>query len=102
MAKDEPQSYGSQKEWVTGDVGETVNRQKSEHPPQHDDFYDSRRSSEESGEHRGGHVSDEQLAENDQPAARQATEDEQPTVKVTDQKSGAKRGGYFKDRDYGR
>ena len=100
MAKDEPQSYGSQKEWVTGNVGETVNDQKSEHPPQHEDFYDSRRGSEESSEHQGGHVSDEQLAENDQPASRHATEEEQPVTSISDQKTGAKRGGYFRDRDY--
>ena len=99
MAK-EPQSYGSQKDWVTGHVGETVNRQNSDHPPQHDDFYDSRRGSEESGEHQGGHVSDEQLAENTQQSAGATTEDEQPTGRINDQKSGAKRGGYFKDRDY--
>ena len=26
MAKNEPQSYGSEKEWLTGDTGQAVNR----------------------------------------------------------------------------
>ena len=88
MAK-EPQSYGSQSDWVESDVGQTVNRQKGNPNSQHGDFYESRRDSEESGEHQGGEISETQLEENDQPIA-----------KVTDQHSGAKRGGFFKDRDY--
>jgi hypothetical protein len=40
-----------------------------------------------------------QLAENAQPAAPAAAESD-PVTKVTDQKSGAKRGGFFKNRDY--
>ncbi|HUP46117.1 MAG TPA: hypothetical protein VM779_11460 [Thermoanaerobaculia bacterium] len=64
MAK-EPQSYGSQKDWVEGDVGGTVNRQKGKPDPQHGDFYESRRDAEESGPDQGGHVSDEQMEEND-------------------------------------
>lgn len=98
----EPQSYGSQKDWVTGNVGETVNRQKDNPDAQHSDFYDSRRDSETSDSHddQGGKVSDEQLAENPQFAGRGRESDEQPVVKVTDQATGAKRGGFFKDRDY--
>ena len=98
----EPQSYGSQKDWVTGNVGETVNRQKDTPDSRHDDFYESRRDSETSDSHddQGGKVSDEQLAENSQFAGRGRESDQQPVVKVTDQATGAKRGGFFKDRDY--
>ena len=98
----EPQSYGSQKDWVTGNVGETVNRQKDNPDAQHSDFYDSRRDSETSDSHddQGGKISDEQLAENSQFAGRGRESDQQPVVKVTDQATGAKRGGFFKDRDY--
>lgn len=101
MANDEPQSYGSQADWVTGNTGETVNRQKATPDEQHRDFYDSRRSSESSDDSQGGHLSDVQLAENAQPAGPRS-EDEQPVGGVTEQKSGAKRGGFFKDRDYKR
>ncbi|HEU4521625.1 MAG TPA: hypothetical protein VFT12_06460 [Thermoanaerobaculia bacterium] len=100
MAKDEPQSYGSQADWVKGNVGETVNRQKGKPNSQHGDFYESRHDSEESDDDQGGQISDVQLAENVEPAGRGSTGDEQPARKVTDETSGAKRGGFFKDRDY--
>ena len=100
MAKDEPQSYGSQADWVKGNVGETVNQQKRAPNSQHGDFYESRHESEESAPDQGGKVSNEQLAENGQPAARAAADDTQPIPKVTDQAGGAKRGGFFKNRDY--
>ncbi|MGZ8867358.1 MAG: hypothetical protein ACXW2P_03365 [Thermoanaerobaculia bacterium] len=99
MAK-EPQSYGSQKDWVTGNVGETVNPQKGTPKPEHDDFYENRRESETNDGDQGGLVSDRQLAENAQLPGRGSSPDEQPARKVTDQATGAKRGGYFKDRDY--
>ena len=97
----EPQSYGSQEDWVSGDVGETVNKQKRTPPPAEEEFYDDRRSSEAPGPNQGGHVSDVQLEENDDRGlTRAAPSDEQPVTKVTDEKGGAKRGGFFKDRDY--
>ena len=101
MAKEkEPQSYGSQADWVTGNVGGTVNKQKGSPSPQHDDFYESRRDSETSKTDQGGQVSDEQLAENANLSGRGRESGEQPVTKVTDQATGAKRGGFFKDRDY--
>jgi hypothetical protein len=101
MANDkEPQSYGSQADWVSGDVAGTVNQQKSRPKPQHDDFYEGRRDSETSEGDQGGQVSDEQLAENARLSGRARESDEQPVTKVTDQAGGAKRGGFFKDRDY--
>ena len=96
----EPQSYGSQKDWVTGNVGETVNQQKRTPPAAEEEFYDDRRSSETSGLNQGGQVSDVQLAENDETARAELSRDDQPVTKVTDEKGGAKRGGFFKDRDY--
>jgi hypothetical protein len=101
MAKEkEPQSYGSQADWVSGDVGGTVNKQKGSPSPQHDDFYAGRRDAEASEGDPGGQVSDEQLAENARLSGRGRESEEQPVTKVTDQESGAKRGGFFKDRDY--
>ena len=100
MAKDEPQSYGSQADWVKGNVGETVNTQKRAPNSQHGDFYENRHESEESAPDQGGKVSDEQLAENVHASSRSSVEETQPTTKVTDQTGGAKRGGFFKNRDY--
>ena len=91
--KNEPQSYGSQSEWVRGDVGQEVNRLKGNPNSQRSDFYESRREEQPST------VSPEQLAENEEPAGA-AYEVEGPVQKVTDQPSGAKRDGYFKRRDY--
>jgi hypothetical protein len=99
MAK-EPQSYGSQKDWVTGNVGETVNPQKGTPSPKHDEFYENRRDSETNDGDEGGQVSERQLAENAQLSGRGRSSEEQPVSKVTGQATGAKRGGFFKDRDY--
>jgi hypothetical protein len=80
--KNEPQSYGSQGEWVTGKTGQTVNR-PAEGP------------SEES------EVVAAQPGEQDRPGrAEPIAESEQPVRKVTSLPVGAKRGGFFKDRDY--
>jgi len=60
----EPQSYGSQEDWVTGKTGQEVNRQKGNPNSQHGDFYESRHDGERSGEHQGGKVSPVQKNEN--------------------------------------
>ncbi|HEX8616682.1 MAG TPA: hypothetical protein VF911_03755 [Thermoanaerobaculia bacterium] len=101
MPKDgrEPQSYGSDADWVTGRTGEQVNDQASAPPPEHEDFYDERREAESSAPAQGGLTSDVQLAENFQPAGRQ-TGEEAPISGVTTSDGGAKRGGFFKKRDY--
>jgi hypothetical protein len=80
----EPQSYGSQADWVEGDTGETVTPTGNQGPI----------------EDIGGFVSDVQLAENIEPTGKATTEEEQPVTRVTDQAKGAKRGGFFKNRDY--
>ncbi len=68
----EPQSYGSHGDWISGDAGEELNRQKD--APN------------------CGKVSDIQASEIP----------EQPVQKVSAHKSGAKRGSFFRDRDYRR
>jgi hypothetical protein len=106
MPKDtrEPQSYGSEADWVTGKTGEQVNEQASTPPPEHRDFYDDRRESESSGATQGGLTSDFQLAENEappnQPAAGHADDPITPLSGVTTAAGGAKRGSYFRKRDY--
>jgi len=88
--ENEPQSYGSQSEWVRGDVGQEVNRLKGNPNSQRSDFYESRRET----------VSPEQLADNEQPSARPDEDDTLPVQKVEAEESGAKRDSYFKRRDY--
>ena len=95
----EPQSYGSEKDWVTGKTGQEVNDQDSPPAPEHREFYDERRESETSDNVQGGKTSPVQLAENDRAGGR--TNDEQsPISGVTTTPGGGKRGGYFKKRDY--
>lgn len=97
----EPQSYGSQGEWVTGKTGQQVNRQKSEPPANQAEFYDNRRESETSAPDQGGQVSDVQLQDNQQAAdCAVPVEEVMPTKRVSDQATGAKRSSFFKDRDY--
>jgi hypothetical protein len=99
----EPQSYGSGEDWVTGDTGEEVNPQKSSPAPEHEEFYKSRHDSDSSAPHQGGHTSDVQLAEctqgsGDHPDADDA--DRQPVTKVTSKDGGAKHDSFFRKRDY--
>lgn len=97
---EEPQSYGSQGEWVKGKTGENVNRQKSEPAAEHADFYESRRDSETSAPHQGGDVSDVQAQENVQSGSGAVDDDANANKRVSGQETGAKRSSFFKDRDY--
>lgn len=97
--KKEPQSYGSQSDWVTGNTGQSPNGPKNEPAPEHREFYDERRDSETNAPGQGGQVSPHQYAENAQPAGP-TTGEHAPTTGVSTEESGAKRGSYFKDRDY--
>ena len=103
MPKDtrEPQSYGSEKDWLTGKTGQEVNDQgqASAPPPEHREFYDERRESESSAPAQGGLTSDVQLADSVQPTGH--TDDEQsPLSGVNTSPGGAKRGSFFRKRDY--
>lgn len=101
MPKDarEPQSYGSEADWVTGKTGENVNEQAAVPPPEHSDFYDERRESESSGSTQGGLTSDVQLEENARHTLPPPADDS-PLNGVTTSPGGAKRGSYFRKRDY--
>ena len=94
----EPQSYGSQADWTTGKTGGNVNDPKSEPEPEHREFYDERRDSEESAPSQGGRISPVQLSENSEPRGR-GEERASPSPGVSTHEGGAKRGSYFKDRD---
>jgi hypothetical protein len=81
--KKEPQSYGSQDDWVSGRTDQKVNT----HPT---DFEES------ASPHQGGETSPVQSREHTMPSGPPADDGR----KVTVAPSGAKRGGYFKERDY--
>ena len=90
----EPQSYGSDKDWVSGKTGQNVNRTKSE-PVSHPEFYENRRDGEGSAPHQGGEVSEVQASDSAVPV--RALDTDEPGAK----KVAVKRGSYFKNRDYG-
>jgi hypothetical protein len=100
----EPQSYGSGEDWVTGETGEEVNPQKSTPPPEHQEFYKSRHDSDTSAPHQGGHTSGVQLAECDAQGGCDHPEGDhagkQPVTKVTSKDGGAKHDSFFRKRDY--
>lgn len=100
MPKDtrEPQSYGSDKDWVSGKTGGKVHDPKATPPPEHREFYDDSRESEQTTAVQGGLVRDVQVAEASTTETR--TEQLDPGFNVTTREGGAKRGSYFRSRDY--
>ena len=98
--KSEPQSYGSQSEWVKGKTPQTVNPAQGASASPQSEFYAPRRDGEENAPEQGGLVSPVQSAENDGPGAAIVVDDDPTVRKVSGEDSGAKRASYFKDRDY--
>ena len=96
----EPQSYGSQGDWLAGDVDQEVNRLKGHPNSQHGDFYESRHDSERSPGDQGGKMSPSQVEENVQPSGPSDSGGDAPPRNVSMRAGGAKRMSYFKDRDY--
>jgi hypothetical protein len=87
--KKEPQSYGSHGDWVAGKTTQRVGPNGGSAPT------DSRES-ETSAPHQGGDTSPVQAAEHAMPSGPPADRGRNTTV----DQGGAKRGGYFKARDY--
>ena len=96
--KTEPQSYGSQDEWNSGHVAQSVNPQKQQPPAEHAEFYDSRHESEHTAPNRGGEVSPEQRAENVAPQH----DDRAVEIETHDELKGVtnRQTGYFRKRDF--
>jgi hypothetical protein len=94
----EPQSYGSQGDWASGKTGQQPNDPKSEPPIEQADFYDSRPESDGDRKSRGGRTSEVQLS--DEPRKVVVTSSDAFRGPTTQQDSGAKRDGFFKERDY--
>jgi hypothetical protein len=85
--KSEPQSYGSQNDWLTGETGQDVNRLKGNPNSQRSDFYVNAPSQAED-------------FERDRPARAEENDDEEPALKVNSNPGAAKRDSYFKKRDH--
>jgi hypothetical protein len=96
----EPQSYGSGEDWVTGQTDQKVNANKSAPPPQHRDFYDSKRDSEASAPDQGGKTSDVQLAESATPIGSEGASAKESARGMSSEDGGARRDSFFKRRDY--
>jgi len=94
----EPQSYGSEGDWVSGKTGQRINNPKATPPAEQSDFYDGRQEELDTRSHQGGRISDVQL--HDRPRPSEYAADERSPVPLTQKDSGAKRESYFKTRDY--
>jgi hypothetical protein len=100
--QNEPQSYGSQGEWVSGRTGGTVEGRSQKGTAPDASIYDSRHTSERSPGAQGGEISPVDLARNAQPTGRAQVIDEEDMTprKVTSHREGAKHDSYFRERDY--
>jgi hypothetical protein len=96
----EPQSYGSNEDWVTGKTDQKVNNPKSAPTEKHLEFYDSKRESETTDPDQGGKTSDVQLADREPEARVEGGQTGDSAAKVNSHEGGAKRDSYFKKRDY--
>lgn len=102
MARDtkEPQSYGSEKDWVSGRTSQQPNDPAAPPPAEHADFYDNRIDPTTQPSHLGGQISPVQRDDEPRRVEGATTADSAATVPVTQQESGARRDSFFKDRDY--
>lgn len=95
----EPQSYGSQNDWVTGRTGEQPTDPSAPPAEEHRDFYAEEREGEGNEPHQGGRMSPVTMSENQQRTGRSEGAST-PTQAVTARIGGAKRNSFFKRRDY--
>lgn len=98
----EPQSYGSQEEWLRGRTGQTVNETPNTARRHDEAFYDDQRDGEQSEAPQGGLTSPIQRRE----AAAQPGRRDDASVEVTGtpiqkiSEMSDERRSYWKDRDY--
>jgi hypothetical protein len=98
--KKEPQSYGSDKGWVDGKTGGTVDNQPQKSGGGDDAFYNPRRDNETSADFQGGRISPEQLADNAASSQGGTATPAGSSGEVDPAESGAQRESYFRTRDY--
>lgn len=92
----EPQSYGSDQDWVSGRTGQNVNDPKSAPPEVHEEFYESRRGPETAKPDAPAEATHQHSA----PPVAKAEGSDLPVQRVTSREGGAKRDSYFRRRDY--
>lgn len=97
----EPQSYGSEKDWLTGRTDQEVNETASRTERHDEEFYEPRHKSEDSPGNIGGTISPQRLHDSADPRAEDTSEipvEETNPPRVSDSLDGRK--SYFKKRDY--
>lgn len=97
----EPQSYGSQQDWVRGETGQSVNDTQNSARRHDEEFYDDHRETEESRSPRGGLTSPLQREDPLQAAGVDSASAEvvgTPIQKISERSD--ERHSYWKDRDY--
>jgi hypothetical protein len=97
----EPQSYGSQADGQTGDTGQEASTLNGHPGSQHADFYESRREIETNAPDQRGLSQPEWTDHVDVLRPIQTVaEVEDSARKITGEKGGARREGFFRKRDY--
>lgn len=94
----EPQSYGSERDWVTGRTDQTVSETQPAGPMPDGPFYESRHDAKRTD---GGSVGEFQLQDGTDPMppnARAEDVESSTSWKVTESASG--RHSYWRERDY--
>jgi hypothetical protein len=99
--ENEPQSYGSQADWQKGDTGQEVSPLSGHPGSQNADFYESRRESETNAPDQGGLSQPEWTDHVDVLRPIQTVAEVGDSArKITGDKGGARREGFFRKRDY--
>jgi hypothetical protein len=98
--KKEPQSYGADKGWVSGQTGGTVDNLPQKSEGGDDAFYNPRRDNETSADFQGGRISPQQIADNAASSHGSASVPQTGSPDHEGGSSGAQRGSFFRSRDY--
>ena len=96
----EPQSYGSDKGWISGKTGGTIDNQPQKSEGGDDAFYNPRRDNETSTDFQGGKISPEQLADNAAARGGNSAPAAGSRAEASPTSSGAQRDSFFRARDY--
>lgn len=92
----EPQSYGSEKDWLTGRTGETVDRTPEKTSRHDEEFYDGDRDREDSPGTKGGTTPS--VSDASHTSTRADVTGSAP--KKVSLRAAGERQSYFKKRDY--
>lgn len=96
----EPQSYGSQKDWLHGKTGQTVDRTPHKSDRHDEAFYDDRRTSETSEAPNGGMTSPFQTSESELASRDTSATDVVGSGARKVATDSDRRVSYWRERDY--